>query len=333
MRKQFWRESAVFLLSFLLTGLIGLIDYFSGPVFSFSLFYLLPVYLSSWYGNLYSGLMIAVSSATIWFFVNYFLFSNQIPLQIELWNTMVRAAIFITVALLIWRLKEQKKAEEEYFHFIVHDLRTPAANISMAIDMIKRNENPNNQQKLIDIVQISSQRLQTLVTTVLDLAKIKADKLSVRREKTDIDRLLANAIEQVSVWAMNNKVIISVEQHCKIEEIAADQQLLLRVLVNLLSNAIKVSKPDSRIIIKTDQDNTTLKVSIIDQGPGIPRSEQNSLFKRFYQVKKQTGKTISGTGLGLAFCRQAITMMGGTIRLESEEGKGTSITITLPLAL
>ncbi|MFH1541948.1 MAG: HAMP domain-containing sensor histidine kinase [bacterium] len=321
----------IFILSFFLTSLIGFLDYFSGPIFSFSLFYLLPVYLASWFGNLYSGLTIAFTSAIIWFWVNYFLFANNIPSHIELWNTLIRAGIFCAVASLISKIKEQKKREEEYLHFIVHDLRTPTVNISMAIDMIKETPDQNNWQKLIEMVQISNQRLQTLVTSILDMAKIKDGKFIIQKDKINIKQLLDAAIVQVSVWALNNKVAISVEQGSKTKEILTDQQLLLRVFVNLLSNAIKVSKQDSKIIIKVEQHDHNLEICIIDQGPGIPKTEQNDLFKKFYRVNKHQGENISGTGLGLAFCRQAITAMGGTIRLESEEGKGTKIVFTLPL--
>jgi signal transduction histidine kinase len=160
---------------------------------------------------------------------------------------------------------------------------------------------------------------------LLDLGRLEEEKMSIEIKPINIPEILNEAKEQLSLLAQVNNIEIRI--NCNEKFIESDENLLLRIIMNLLNNAIKVSDEDTLIDINVEEHhNDIVKFSVTDQGPGIQKGTENKLFGKYYR-----GKSLyMGSGIGLAFCKYAVELLGGNIRIESEEGKGTMVIFILP---
>lgn len=316
-------------------GIIGAVDYITGYHLSFSLFYLLPIAFVTWNGSLRLGIICALASAASWFLADITAREVDINLLITFWNTFIRLGIFLIVACALWNVKIARARQRHLTGFIVHDLRAPLANVMTSLYAIKEayGEGLTQQQlKYLDMSLVSCNRMTNLINSILDLSALEDDKWKVHLADSDIRKTVDDAVSQVSAWAQRNKLTIHSNYETVSTVLHTDQLLLTRVLVNLLSNAIKASPPDSSITLTVEEHGQEMTFSVIDQGVGVPREKQASVFDAFvkYEYDNEVFKT--GSGLGLTFCRTAVKELGGRIWIESGEGAGTKVTVALPLA-
>ena len=178
---------------------------------------------------------------------------------------------------------------------------------------------------------ISSNRMSTLIDSLLDLAYLDSGQMPLQCETVEVANLVEQSLLQVSVWARRNRVSLAQQLATEVETVYADRAVIIRVLVNLLSNAIKFSPPESVVTVQVAPADTGWAIfSVADQGRGIPQEWTDKVFDKFVQVEaRRAGRTI-GSGLGLTFCREAVEVHGGRIWLESEPRHGTTVTFTLP---
>ena len=330
------RQSGLYQMSlgFVLIIVLSLFDYLTGPEFSFSIFYLIPVSMIAWLAGRRCGIVMSVTSAVLWFVADLLTGHSYSHPTIPYWNAAVRLGFFLIVTYAVAALRSAQERREELAHFIVHDLRAPLSNVMTGLQTLQEiggDVQDETQKGPIVMCLISCRRMLTLINSLLDLAQLESGHMSLSQSDEKVEELVDTSLQQVSVWAERNHVTLESHLGVWVSTVYVDSMMTARVLVNLLSNAIKFSKPESVVTVRAVKVETNkIAFSVIDQGLGIPQAWTGKVFDRFVQVDTRKAVGSVGNGLGLTFCRLAVEAQGGRIWLESEEGKGTTVTFTLP---
>lgn len=231
--------------------------------------------------------------------------------------------------------KEMEQLRQDMVHMLVHDLRGPLGNVINIIDLIKMMlETQPNHPKLTDFLDMakrSGQTLKDLVDSMLDVSRLEEGEVPLQRGLTNISELLLAVQEQVTPQAQAKGMELVIQPASETWEVWLDTSLVRRVLINVIGNAIKYTPPDGHISVSTDVTDNILHFAVADDGPGISKKDQAQIFDKFSRVDYTT--SISGVGLGLAFCKLAVEAHDGKISVESEgiPGKGSIFHINLPI--
>jgi signal transduction histidine kinase len=213
---------------------------------------------------------------------------------------------------------------------MVHELRTPLTALTAIANLFQRPELPENQrQKLASTMNEEVSRLTDMTTGFLDWARLETGRSRFNREPVHLGGLLEECLEIIRPQAGQENITVEVKIEDGIPPVSGDRNRLKQVLLNLLNNAIKYNHEGGKIIVGLDKEAGTIQVSIEDTGRGIPEDSLPKIFDRFYRVPALEGET-PGTGLGLAIAKRVITSHGGTIKVESELGVGSTFTLELP---
>jgi signal transduction histidine kinase len=329
-------KTSLMVLGFVLLVLIGGIDYLTGPELSCSIFYLIPISLVAWFVGRRAGILMSIVGATMWLIADLLAGHPYSYPAIPYWNAMVRLGFFLIVVYVMSILQASRKRQRELVGFIIHDLRTPLTLILTGLQLLQEigsKTMDETQQALINSGITSGNRMLILINSLLDLSRLESGQMPLQIGEVSVKELVRLSLEQVDLWARRNRDTLTAQLNTEIESVQADRELAVRILVNLLSNAIKFSPPESTISVRVaPAEVNMLAFSVIDQGPGIPKEWIEKVFDKFTQVEAHRAGATVGSGLGLNFCRLAVEAQGGRIWLESEAGKGTTITFTLPVA-
>jgi signal transduction histidine kinase len=239
----------------------------------------------------------------------------------------------------IWTLrevtadKELERMRDAFVATVSHELRTPLTSISGFIEMLQDEEHGLGEagKTYLDVIRRSTDRLHHLVEDLLLVAQIEAHRVDLRREPVDLEELTERSVEAVRPWASEKRVRVDIDAG-DVPTILGDERRIAQVLDNLLSNAVKFSNEGGRVLVQLRGNGTSASLVVSDTGIGIPADEQGHVFSRFYRAQAANELAVPGTGLGLAITRALVDQHGGTIELESQEGEGTSVTVTLPAA-
>jgi signal transduction histidine kinase/HAMP domain-containing protein len=224
--------------------------------------------------------------------------------------------------------------KSDFLARVSHDLRTPLNSIlGFTRIVLRRMEGklPELQKDNLQKVVISGEHLLGLINTLLDLAKIEAGRMEVLAESFRIDDVIHMATATVEPLLKDGRVRIVRDVPAGLPPLKTDRDKLKQILLNLLSNAAKFTE-QGEIRVAAWQENGNLKVAVSDNGIGMKKEALEHIFEEFQQAEKTTASKYGGTGLGLAIVKKFIDLMGGDIVVESEEGKGSRFTITLPLS-
>ena len=232
------------------------------------------------------------------------------------------------------RLKELDKMKSAFVSNVSHELRTPLTAIKASADnMLDRLIGDLNGKQVGYLTRIksNSDRLARLINDLLDLSTIEAGKIDLRPTNLPLVTLVKEAAESlrpVAAEKLINLTVMSAEPGV----IAwADRDKVIQVLMNLIGNALKFTPAGGKVAITVAKNSAAwMQISVIDTGPGIPAEEVNKVFGRFYQIGQASTQKTQGTGLGLAISKALVEMHGGKIWAESEPGKGSTFSFTLP---
>ena len=213
-----------------------------------------------------------------------------------------------------------------------HELRTPLNSIIGFSGVLQQElAGPLNeeQKKQLGMVRDSSRHLLDLINDVLDISKIEAGQLQVALEPFDLREAIEEAVRTVRPLAEKKGLRLDVEIAPDVGEVTSDRRRVEQILLNLLGNAVKFTEEGTvRIECLIQKDEILVRVK--DTGIGIKESDMDSLFRPFQQIDRRTERQYGGTGLGLSICRSLVELLGGKIRAQSEWGKGSVFTFTLP---
>lgn len=218
---------------------------------------------------------------------------------------------------------------EVSIHGTIHDLKAPLASVLLTLGFIKDSIEDIQLQELLHSSEKKIQNLANTIKTILITAKAGENKLVLNKEPVNLMELAKLAQEQVDSNYADKPHSIHIHdcRTCK-EEIPADRYLIENVLGNLIENAVKYSEAEADIEVSIRSDEKFAIVSVKDNGIGIDRKYQKKIFEQFYRIPGTQHK--NGYGIGLALVKYAVRAHGGTIRVESEPGKGSTFTFTLP---
>jgi len=335
LQKQSLRN--IFILGIILIFVIATMDYFTGFELSFSVFYLIPIALITWFGkDRRVGILTAIIGAIVWLTVDALSGQTYSLALVPFWNAGVRLGFFLIVVFSLSSLQAATERREELAQFIVHDLRAPLSNTLSGLTLlleISGDSLDSMQQEIVQISLASSNRMLTLVNSLLDLAQLESGKFKVNLQPVAVQGVVNIALEQGFAMAKRGEVTLVGDVDEGVENMLADNDLVVRVLVNVLSNALKFSPTGSTVQIRASRhENQQVAIHVHDEGKGIPKEWADKVFDKFAQVDAKRQGTIIGSGLGLTFCRLAIEAQGGRIWLTSEVDKGTTVSFTLPQA-
>jgi signal transduction histidine kinase/CheY-like chemotaxis protein len=224
------------------------------------------------------------------------------------------------------------KLKSSFLASMSHELRTPLNAIVGFSDLLaEQTAGPLNdkQKRFVNHIKQGSAHLLQLINDILDLSKIEAGQLELRCEDFQVKDALPEVLSTIRPLAMAKN--IQIEQKIEMDQyVYADRVRFKQVLYNLLSNAVKFTPKAGRIDIDCREDGNSVRISVTDTGVGIRAEDQAVIFEEFRQVEGPAGTTQEGTGLGLAITKRLVAQQGGRISLESEFGKGSRFTFTLP---
>ncbi len=248
---------------------------------------------------------------------------------------IVFLVIFITVYVFREELAKRKRIEAEtnerlrFFTNVSHEFRTPLTLIADPLDRIDRSkELSGNNAQLLSLAKRQVDIMLRLVSDFLDLRKLQDKKMTLNLKEVDIAEAFRHWIEGFKPMAETKGVGIRLSAPQQLI-VTTDTGKLERIGYNLLSNALKYSPPSTIIEVSLTSDSNQFVLTVSDQGKGMTEEEVSRVFIRFYQ----TSSAVSGTGIGLAFVKELVDMMGGSIDIKSSLGKGTSFKVAIPTAI
>lgn len=226
---------------------------------------------------------------------------------------------------------ELEKIKQQFVSMISHDLRTPLSAVKSTLELLGAGALgtlSDKAQLKVTRAEDNLRHTMDLINNLLDLEKMQSGRMELELKLVKLQSVLERCIDAVSALADRKAITVtSVETPATV---MADERRLSQLIINLLGNAIKFSPEQSAINIEIDSTNSTTKISITDQGPGIPATQKDLIFERYHQTGTAETAKAEGTGLGLAICKAIVEAHGGTIGVTSVEGKGSTFWFYLP---
>ena len=230
------------------------------------------------------------------------------------------------------RLREFDRLKDEFIAVISHELRTPLTSVyGAAVTLQEHTLDEKTQRALLKIISSEAHRLARLLDDVLWASRLDTGRDATRVEPVDAAAVAAQVAEAARS-RLPNTLSLEVDVPERPPLVAADPDRLRQVLVNLVDNAVKYSPEGGRISVRLDRAGRDVRFSVTDEGLGIPEREQERVFEKFHRLDPNMSRGVGGTGLGLYICRELVQKMGGSIWVDSEEGRGSTFAFALPTA-
>ena len=247
----------------------------------------------------------------------------------------VRAALAIDNARLFRETRDAVRARDQFLSIASHELKTPITSLTGYADLLLRRAQrdgqlPERDQRAVRIISDQASRLNRLIAALLDLSRIETGQLSIVRGELALSALVDRLVRETQTTLQTHHQLVW-EQPDQPLTVSGDELRVEQVVQNLIQNAIKYSPDGGTITVQLGRDGEWARLRVSDQGIGIPEQALPNLFKRFYRAPNTDEHRISGMGVGLFVVREIVQLHGGEISVESTEGKGTTVTLLLPL--
>lgn len=261
-------------------------------------------------------------------------YGHPVPVQVNVRKVQIEGVYHLQW--ILHDISERKKLEtlqNDLISMIYHDLRSPLANVVSSLDVLETMlplEDDPALRSLLNIAVRSTERIQRLTNALLDIRRLEAGQSVIHPQAISPGQLIQEALETIQPASETKKQEILVDLPTDLPEIWVDGDMIRRVLINLLENAVKYTSSESQVLLGARCNALDLEVYVQDNGPGIPDSERERIFDKFWRLHEKTEHR--GYGLGLAYCRLAVEAHGGRIWVESEPGEGACFKFILPIA-
>jgi two-component system, OmpR family, phosphate regulon sensor histidine kinase PhoR len=255
------------------------------------------------------------------------------PLSISFLLVGITVMAFLILYRNLLQQRRLTALKNEFISNITHELKTPLATVSVAIEAMKNFnalQDPEKTREYLDISGNELQRLSLLVDKVLKLSMFEKQQVEINKEKFDLAQLVEEVVASMRLQLEKYKAQVAIEMEGTNFELEADRLHLTSVIFNLLDNALKYSKSIPGIQIKIRATAQALELSVTDNGQGIPAAYQGRIFEKFVRVPSGDRHNVKGYGLGLSYVAYVVKRHQGSLQLESQEGIGSRFTIVLP---
>lgn len=239
----------------------------------------------------------------------------------------------------VWSVRDvtqQRLAEETRNQFVftaTHELRTPLANIKAYAETLSFHEDIDveQQKRFYNTISAEATRLSRFVDELLNISRMQSGALALARHETDVQRLVAEVVEHVQPEMERKQIHFEAALSPKLPKLTVDKDKIVAALINLLGNAAKYTPDHGRVKLDVQADAGTMRFRVEDSGIGISAADLPKVFDKFFRSDDERVQAITGSGLGLAFTQEVARLHGGRILVQSELGKGSQFTLTLPV--
>lgn len=278
--------------------------------------------------NFYFGVYFPHRDGTIISQMGIWLFSSAV---------MLFVCVFFAITLFyIFRQKQLSEIQKDFINNITHEFKTPLSTIKISAELLNNKAiyaAPEQVMKYTTIIQDEVNRLKEQVESVLQIAAFDKEKVAFKMEKNDFNACVRNAVASIELMAQQKNGNIHVHLAENTTPISMDKLHIMNVIHNLLENAIKYTPEAPNVVISSQWDDKGVTLSVKDNGIGIHTEHQKKIFDRFFRVPTGNVHNVKGFGLGLYYAHKVMEAHKGKISVESEEGKGSTFKLWLPLGL
>ena len=247
---------------------------------------------------------------------------------------LLLVVLFFSYAMfVILKQKRLSEVKTDFINNMTHELKTPISTIALSSEVLlddKITEEPDRLNQYANIIRSENQRLQRQVDKVLQIATLDKGDIQLRNERIDIHELIRQASTTLSVLAQEKNGLIELELDAGSDTVSGDRVHLTNVVYNLLDNAIKYSD-QPQVRVKSRIDAKRIYIDFIDNGMGLKREDLSRIFDKFYRVSQGNRHDVKGFGLGLFYVKKIVEAHKGSVKVQSELGKGSTFCISIPL--
>ena len=243
----------------------------------------------------------------------------------------------IVVIFDITEFKKLERIKADFVANVSHELRTPLTSIKGCVETLMDDSYDTEEQKgkFLSVIEQNTDRLIEIASDLLTLSELEGGDASPREaeggpEPVDVGETAARAAESLGSFFLEKGVRLSLEIEDGVPPLPANGFLIERMLTNLMENSAKYTQAGGSVSVRASEGDGSLRIEVRDDGIGIPPEHHERIFERFYRVDGDRSREMGGTGLGLSIVKHIVLQHGGTIRVESEEGKGSSFVVELP---
>jgi two-component system phosphate regulon sensor histidine kinase PhoR len=234
----------------------------------------------------------------------------------------------------VTELRRLERVRQDFVANVSHEFKTPLTAIQGFAETLLAGalHDPNNNRRFLEIIREQAARLARLTDDLLKLARIEAGKLEVEFRPVKLAELIEGCAETSLLKAKRKQLTLEIDVPSEMPAALGDASLLREVLQNLLDNAIQYTPTGGRVHVSASATSREAVVTVSDTGIGIPLADQERIFERFYRVDAARSREEGGTGLGLSIAKHIVETHGGRLQVESEVGRGSNFSFSIPLA-
>lgn len=261
--------------------------------------------------------------------------SPEILVLSEIIVVIVIMSIGNSVIQSVEQIAKVNKIKSDFISIVSHQLKTPPTEINWEIELLLKEykgELNNKQLEIISSISEANRRIIKLTNDLLDVARLDQGRFILNREKMNISEIIREVIQNNLIMARANNVRIEFSNSGTIPEIIGDKKRIGVVVDNFLTNAIKYTKEKGKVGIEARQQGDNLVVSVKDNGVGIPESQKDKVFDKFFRSDNAVKYNTEGSGLGLYIAKKIIDSSKGKIWFDTKEGQGSTFYFSLPIA-
>ena len=320
---------------------VGFLDYVTGEEYSFSIIYLLPISFAAWSMGVKTGVAISLANTAVWIGVDFVIDHQKYGYsQVSYWNSLVGCAFFVTVSVLVSHLSKTMKLQKavseiktRMVSYVSHEISNSLTSMNLVLALLHEENLTSSPERRNDMYRILDGVYSIVRQTsanFLNLARMQEGKLVMDKKMTDPLKIVSDTAALIKPLIMDKALDLTISKYDTAVFVLADPDALLLTIMNLAGNAVKYTPKNGKVNIRLILENRKVLFEIEDTGIGIGEDELKQIAAPYYR-SEEGKKHAKGFGIGLNLCREIIQAHGSSLKIESEKGKGTKISFTLPV--